>query len=148
MSESTLPPAPSGMAKALVMPNHRLAAVSDAFAELLGYTPQELCGRTLESITYYADADIDCDLARQVFAGELREYEVAKRYVHKNGRLIRAMLRTSAIRDAKGRIVYEIVKLVPIRKADGGPSADDRDDPSSDQIDRIKRAMLFSGAIA
>jgi PAS domain S-box-containing protein len=133
------------IATALVLPNHCLAAVSDSFAALIGYTSRELCGRTFESFTYAADADIDSDLANRVFRGELPEYEIIKRYVHKDGRLMRLLLHASTLRDASGRIVYGVARLRSgIGQTRSLPTFQHPGEPN-EEIERIKRAVLSQG---
>ena len=134
-------PTQTTLAVALTAPDHRLAAVNDAFAELLGYTPQELCGRTFESITHWPDAALDSDLADQLFAGQIPSYEIGKRYVHKDGSLVTILLQVSTVRDGKGRITFAVVQARPVAETESFPAYQHPASPS-DEIEKIKRAMF------
>jgi PAS domain S-box-containing protein len=141
MTQPSTPTVFTGLATALVAADHRIVAASDALGEMLGYTAQELCGRTFESITYPADVDIDSDLASKVFRGELRDYEIAKRFLHKNGSVVRLLIHASLLKDAKG-VVYGIAQIRPITGPSRSLPAFQHDDQANDEIERIKRAML------
>ena len=124
--------------------DHRMIAVSDAFAQLLGYTPAELCGRTFESITYAADIDIDSDLADKLFAGQLASYEIAKRYESRDGQLVKILLQVNATCDGAGRVAFAVVQVRQV--IDAVPSSlpqYQHADAANDEVEKIKRAMFW-----
>ena len=130
---------------ALVGHDHKFIAVTPAFAAVVGYTPEELHGRTFEQITHPADIDIDSDLAQRVFRGELAQYEMAKRYIHKDGHIVRILLNVTTARGKSGEIhcaVSTIVPLGDVLPATPLPTFQHEDEPN-DQIERIKKAMLW-----
>jgi PAS domain S-box-containing protein len=129
------------LATALVAADHTIAAANDAMGDLLGYTGQDLCGRTFESITYPADIDIDSDLANRLFRGEIREYEIAKRFLHCNGSVVQLLIHASLLRDAKG-VVFGIAQVRPFSGPSRSLPAFQHGDQKNDEIERIKRAML------
>ena len=124
--------------------DHCMIAVSDAFARLLGYTPAELCGRTFESITYAADADIDSDLAETLFAGRLASYEIAKRYESRDGQLVKVLLQVNATCNGAGRVAFAIAQVKQIISDEGSslPQFQHAEAPS-DEVEKIKRAMFW-----
>lgn len=134
----------SAPAIALVAADHRLVAVTDAFAELVGYSPAELCGKTFEQITHPADIDIDSDLATRLFRGRIPSYELAKRYVHKNGQIVRILLAASVVRDRLGKIVFAVAQIRPLAQDVPAPTLPvfQHEHEKSDEIEKIKRAML------
>src|SRR5579871_725390 len=70
---------------ALVNPDYRFAHVNSRFCELLGYSEEELRGRTVWDITHPEDIEADREQARRVFLGEIPHYIVEKRYITKGG---------------------------------------------------------------
>ena len=98
----------SPVAMALVRPDLKLAQVNRAFSELTGYEAQELAEMTFEDVTHPADVSLDVDLAERVFNGQLPRYEIEKRYITKNRRLVWVSLTASVIRDAKGAPLYGV----------------------------------------
>jgi len=130
---------------ALVGKDHRFTVVTVAFAAAVGYLPEELIGLKFEHITHPADVDIDSDLSHRLFRGELEHYEIAKRYVHKAGHLVRILLAVSAGRGMNGKIHSAIAKMYPLGTLLPGttlPSFQHADEPN-EQIERIKNAMFL-----
>jgi diguanylate cyclase (GGDEF)-like protein/PAS domain S-box-containing protein len=98
----------SPVAMALVSPDLKLAQVNRAFSELTGYGARELSEMTFADITHPADVSLDVDLAERIFKGQLPRYEIEKRYITKNRRLVWVNLTASVIRDAEGAPLYGI----------------------------------------
>lgn len=98
----------SPVAMALVSPDLKLTQVNRAFSELTGYGAQELSEMTFADLTHPADVSLDVDLAERVFNGQLRRYEIEKRYITKNRRLVWVSVTASVIRDAEGVPLYGI----------------------------------------
>jgi two-component system, sensor histidine kinase and response regulator len=128
---------------ALISPDHRLAGVNKAFAKLLGYRPEELCGRTFDSVTFAPDTDIDSDLADQLFAGEIPGYEIAKRYKHKDGGLVKILLQVSTVTDGGGRILFAVVHARPMLAAASTLPVYQHAVEPNDEVEKIKRAMFW-----
>jgi PAS domain S-box-containing protein len=90
--------APIGMA--LVTPRGRFARVNTALCEIVGYAEEELLALDFQSITHEDDLDADLGLVDRVLGGEIRSYQLEKRYIHRSGRVIWIQLwsRSSATR--------------------------------------------------
>ena len=82
--------------------------VNDAFCNMLGRSREEMLGTPWPKITHADDVDLDMIPFRKMAAGELENYSVEKRFIHKQGRNIWARLTLSLVRDAEGRPDYEI----------------------------------------
>ena len=74
--------------------------LNKALCDLLGYTQEELLGRTFQDITHPEDLNADLENVGQMLAGKLTHYHMEKRYFHKDGRVIWAILSVSLVRDA------------------------------------------------
>ncbi len=89
-----------------------------AYQELLGYTKEELREKHFIDLTYPGDAERNMELQRQLARGLIDKYNIEKRYIRKDGRLIWVRLTASAIRDRDGSLKNNlaVVEDVTIRK--------------------------------
>ncbi len=108
--------AATGMA--LVSPEGRFLDVNPSLCRIVGYTEEELLAITFQDITHPEDLGGDLDHLRRVLASELRSYQLEKRYIHKEGRVVWAMLSVSLVRDANGHPLHfvSIVEDITARK--------------------------------
>ncbi len=97
---STFDDAPIGMA--LVSLDGRWLRVNRAVCEIVGYSAEELLGLTFQEITHPDDLDADLELVRAVLAGERDGYQLHKRYLHADGRVVWIKLTVSIVRGADG----------------------------------------------
>jgi two-component system sensor histidine kinase/response regulator len=98
--------APIGVA--LLSPDGRWLRVNRAMCAMVGYTEAQLLARTFQDITYAADLGPDLNNVRRIMSGEIRAYQMEKRYVHAQGHLVAVMLNVSLVRDQHGEPSYFI----------------------------------------
>jgi PAS domain S-box-containing protein len=106
----------SVIGKAVVAPNGEVIQANPAFCEFLGYSEQELIGKTVHSITYPEDRDKTAEVIRQALTSGPRIERFEKRYLHKNGQVLWAEVSTSLICDAAGKPSYFIAQVLDIGK--------------------------------
>ena len=99
---------------ALVRPDGRFMQVNDALCTLLGYNEQDLLSNDFQSITHEEDLERDVGLLQQALSGQIQSYRMEKRYYHKSGRIIWAMLSVSLVRDANGKVDYFVSQIQDI----------------------------------
>jgi len=63
----------------------RIIRANRAFADMLGYEPDELVGRTGWELTWPDDVDIEKSDYKRVLGGEIHAYVREKRYIRKDG---------------------------------------------------------------
>jgi len=78
--------APVGVVHAAL--DGRIQYTNGAISNLLGYSAEELVGKTWQEITHPDDLSADESLAKRVLAGELPHYTLQKRYIRKNGSFV------------------------------------------------------------
>jgi PAS domain S-box-containing protein len=104
--------APIGMA--LVSLQGEWLKVNASVCTLLGYTEQEFFNRTFQEITYPDDLEIDLKQMHQLIKGEEAKYSMEKRYIHKDGHIIWALLNVSVVRDDERTPLYFISQIKDI----------------------------------
>ncbi len=104
--------APIGMA--LVAPEGHWLRVNRALCEMTGYTEGQLLGRTYQEITHPDDLDADLEQVRRILAGEIRTYEIDKRYLCADGSALWTLLSVSLVRDSDGEPRYFISQIQDI----------------------------------
>jgi PAS domain S-box-containing protein len=63
----------------------KIFLVNQKYADMLGYTPEELISMRLQDFTYLPDRDNDRTYFRQLLAGKIANYSIEKRFLRKDG---------------------------------------------------------------
>jgi PAS domain S-box-containing protein len=79
----------------------RWLRVNQALCNIVGYTREELLSKTFQDITYPEDLESDLNYVRQLMAGEILNYSLEKRYLHKDGRLTWVNITVSLLREVE-----------------------------------------------
>jgi PAS domain S-box-containing protein len=82
------------------------ALFNQKFADLVGYSDEELLAMTWQDLTYSEDIEICAIQFQQMLDGSLDKLTVEKRYVHKQGHLIWIKATASFVFDAQGNPEY------------------------------------------
>ncbi|MCS6897299.1 MAG: PAS domain S-box protein, partial [Nitrospira sp.] len=103
---------------ALVSPEGRWLFVNRALCGILGYSADELTRTTFQALTHPDDLAPDLALVGKTLRGEIPSYQMEKRYVHKDGRLVWALLSVTLVRHADGtpRFFFSQVQDITDRK--------------------------------
>ncbi|MDA8020104.1 MAG: PAS domain S-box protein [Thermoanaerobaculia bacterium] len=104
--------APIGMAT--MATDGRWLQVNPSLCALLGYTEEELLAANLRQLTHADDLEVDVDYTRRMLEGEIRTYEMEKRYLHRSGRTVWARLSVSLVRDDAATPRYFILQIQDI----------------------------------
>ena len=104
--------APIGMS--LVAPDGSILRVNAALCAMLGFTEIELLARTFHDLTHADDLPESVALAHQALAGEIDRFDVEKRYIHADGRIVWAHLSSSLIRRDDGTPRYFVSQVQDI----------------------------------
>ncbi len=107
--------APIGMA--LVGLDGRLAKVNGAFCDIIGYPPKEARALDFQAITHPDDLEADLAFLQRLLAGEIRRYQMEKRYIRKDGEVISARLSVSLARGEDGEPKHLIGQIEDLSEA-------------------------------
>ncbi|HTG43192.1 MAG TPA: PAS domain S-box protein, partial [Verrucomicrobiae bacterium] len=81
----------------------RLEEVNERFIQIIGYTHQELRGRTFLELTHPGDMERTEAQVRSLLAGEIARYVLEKRYLRKDGGVVWSRTSVALLKDAEGR---------------------------------------------
>ncbi len=71
--------------------------LNQRYADILGYSVDEMVGKTFQSLTHPDDLAADMAQVRRLKSGELPEYRLEKRYIHKDGHVVWGDLTVSSM---------------------------------------------------
>ena len=105
--------------KAIVAAEGQCLRINDSFANMLGYSVDELMGRHFSEFTHRDDVGLSQPWLDEILAGNSDSYQIEKRYVRRDGSIIHALLCVSVVRDDAGRPLHFVAEVVDIseRKA-------------------------------
>jgi diguanylate cyclase (GGDEF)-like protein/PAS domain S-box-containing protein len=92
----------------------RVVQANRALCEMLGYSEEDLVGKTFIEFTHAEDTERNLEQMRLMLAGDLRSYRTEKRYLHADGHVVWAILSVSLARDAGGLPSHFIAQMQDI----------------------------------
>jgi PAS domain S-box-containing protein len=104
----------SAIGLALVSVDGKWLQVNAALCRILGYAEAEFLATNFQALTHPDDLGRNGDYVRRALAGEFSHYELEKRYVHKDGRVIWAQLTTALVRNASNEPLYFVSQMQDI----------------------------------
>jgi PAS domain S-box-containing protein len=88
--------------------------INKKFAEILGYTKEELINKSIEEITHPDDLEEDLRNLEQLINGRIDSYRIEKRYFKKDGSVVWVSLTRSGIRLNKKEYEYMFTTIEDI----------------------------------
>jgi PAS domain S-box-containing protein len=104
----------SGVGMATVSLKGQWTNVNPYLLQLLGYTEEELFGLTFQDITHPDDLEADLSLIDRLLDGTNDTYKLEKRYYHKEGYIIWAILTVSIVRKEDGQPRFFVSQIEDI----------------------------------
>lgn len=113
--------APVGMA--ITGEGATILRVNAALARMLGYTPEEMVGKSVRDLTHPDDLEESLSSNRRIVRGEVTSFSLEKRYLHKSGRAVWARVFVSVLGNEPRRHLLHVAdisqeKLASVRLRD------------------------------
>ncbi len=89
----------AGVGIAIVGSDGVIIRVNPALSEILGYSRAELEGKTVADITHPEDLEVDAHLTADLQSRRSDRYQIEKRYIGRDGRVVWGRLTVSLIRE-------------------------------------------------
>lgn len=116
--------------------------VNRALCEMLGYFEQDLLNTTFQAVTHPDDLETDLNHLQQLLKGEIRAYQLEKRYLHPSGAIVWGRLSVSLVRDAQSQPLYFVAQIEDITEAKQAEV--DRQQAEAALRESEKRSHLFA----
>ncbi|GGW72678.1 PAS domain S-box-containing protein [Winogradskyella epiphytica] len=98
----------------IISPEGIWIKVNKSIENLLGYKESELIGTNFKDITHRDDLELDVEHMQELLDGTLENYQIEKRYFHKNGSVVWVLLSVSLVRDETDSPIYFISQMTDI----------------------------------
>lgn len=101
----------SAIGMALVSLEGNWLKVNVKICRLVGYSEDELLKLTFQDITHPDDLDLDLKYLQQMIEEKIQNYNMEKRYLHKNKEIIWLLLSVSLVRNNNGEPLFCISQV-------------------------------------
>ena len=98
-------------------PEGRLLQGNDKLTQILGYSHDELRQRTFVQLTHPEDLERELPLVQRLLAGEIPNYSIEKRYLHKEGRPVWVRVTSSVARTSQPHRISIIEDITERKQA-------------------------------
>ncbi|MBB5034596.1 PAS domain S-box protein [Prosthecobacter vanneervenii] len=99
---------------AVTTPEKGWVQVNDRLCSILGYEREELMKLSWPELTHPEDLPADQHQFEQLLAGTIQSYEMEKRFIRKDGRVVWASIGVGCVRNADGSIAHIIGVVLDI----------------------------------
>ncbi len=104
----------SSVAMTLVAPDGRMRVMNHAFCRILGYTKAELRELDFQTTTFAEDITTELAYVQAMLRREINTYQLEKRLVRKDGRIIWVLCNVSMVSDSDGATLYFVSQIEEI----------------------------------
>lgn len=104
----------SAIGMALVSSDGRFLSVNESVCEIVGYCEKDLLRKTFQDITHPDDLEIDLSYVNQMLEGTIDTYQMEKRYIHRDGRIVWVLLSVSLVKHSDGTPNYFVSQIEDI----------------------------------
>jgi two-component system cell cycle sensor histidine kinase/response regulator CckA len=95
-------------------PSGEYLHANQAFCEFVGYSVDELRTLRMSDLMHHDDRRLASELRDRMLSGDLPEVRWERRYIHKSGLAMWALLTTTLVRNANGEPAYFISQVIDI----------------------------------
>jgi len=100
----------------LIAPDGRWLRVNQAICDIVGYKREELLNLTFQDITHPDDLNTDLAYVNELLDGQIKSYQMEKRYFHKDGNIVWVLLSVSLVKNSNGKPKFFISQIQDITK--------------------------------
>ena len=136
----------SGIGMALQSLDGRYLRVNRALCDMLGYSEAELLATTWQALTL--PDDVEPGQRARLTDGDIRAYQVEKRYLHKDGHPVWTLASISLVRDRGGQPLYFIAQVQDISERKRAEEAREALEAQLRQAQKMEAVGRLAGGVA
>ncbi len=102
------------MGTALVDTKGIILQANSRSTEVLGFLPEEIIGKSIADVSHPEDLEVSLERFRALVSGEIDDYQIEKRYRHKQGHYVWCRLSLSTVHDQSNQPMYAIAHIEDI----------------------------------
>lgn len=106
----------SAIGMAFISTHGRWLKVNQAVHEMLGYSEADLLTEMHQDYTHPDDLQKESDQLQQMLQGKIRTFQLEKRYLHKTGKIIQALVSASLVYDHEEKPMHFIYQIQDISR--------------------------------
>jgi PAS domain S-box-containing protein len=125
-----------------------IISANKAYHDMLGYKENDLIGRHLKEITHPDVIDENFQNQTKLASGEIDHYSMEKKFIHKNGQTVHAILDANLIRDALGNPTYFLGSVVNITERIQAAAEREKIQAQLTQAQKLESIGSLAGGIA
>ncbi|MFN4149941.1 MAG: PAS domain S-box protein, partial [Candidatus Sericytochromatia bacterium] len=104
----------SSIGIAIVDLDGKFLKINSAISYITGYSEEELLNITFQDITHPDDLETDLSYLNEVLSGIRNNYNIEKRYIHKDGHIVHSLLSVSIVKDINNEPLYFLSQIKDI----------------------------------
>jgi len=124
---TTFERSPIGMT--IVDLDYRLLEANEAYCEMLGFSEEELKQQKIPDFTHPGDLEKNLALQARLGTGEIPSYQMEKRFIRKDGKIVHSLLVASVLNDSTGKprcYLGQVLDITERRQAEERPKLESR----------------------
>ncbi|MCC6695555.1 MAG: PAS domain S-box protein [Candidatus Hydrogenedentes bacterium] len=138
----------SAIGKALLSPGGNLFKVNHALSAVLGYSEAELVKRNIHELLHPQDVDGYLLPANALLEEPSAGFHMERRFLHRSGSIVWAMLSVSLVRNESGAPLYLIAEFEDITERKRADAARERAEAELRQAQKMELVGRLAGGVA
>jgi PAS domain S-box-containing protein len=138
----------SPVGKLMVGLDKKIITCNKSFCNFIGYSEDELIGKTIADITYAEDIELGMPELKQIAEGTLESSTIHKRYQRKDGCIAWGEIKISLIRNEQNKPMYFLPVIQDITARKQSEEERERLNHKIAQMQKLESLGILAGGIA